>query len=78
MKLTNLPPAGSVPTWRELLNKVTRESLHFPLAVVGLILALATVPAYGGNLLNNPGFEANSGHVVAAGWTYFSPPTPPG
>jgi hypothetical protein len=78
MKLTNPPPAGSVPTWRELLNNVTRERLHFPLAVVGLILALAAVPAHGGNLLNNPGFEANSGHVVAAGWTYFSPPTPPG
>lgn len=30
------------------------------------------------NLLVNPGFEANSGHVVASGWTYFSPPPPAG
>lgn len=32
--------------------------------------------AEGGNLLVNPSFEANSGHAVATGWTYFSPPTP--
>ena len=30
--------------------------------------------ALGGNLLINPSFEANSGNVVAAGWTYFMPP----
>ena len=30
------------------------------------------------NLLANPGFEANSGHVVASGWSYFSSPPPPG
>ena len=29
------------------------------------------------NLLVNPGFEQNSGHVIPTGWTYFSPPTPP-
>src|SRR5438034_3073259 len=45
------------------------------LAFATLLLAPSSVQA--GNLLVNPSFEANSGHVVAAGWTYFSPPTPP-
>ena len=44
--------------------------------VVSLALAVGSVQA--GNLLSNPSFEANSGHVIAAGWTYFSPPPPTG
>ncbi len=49
-----------------------------------ILLALAAAlmvgarPAHASNLLVNPSFEGNSGHAVATGWTYFSPPTPPG
>ncbi len=45
-------------------------------AIAALFTGVARLSA--GNLLVNPGFEANSGHVIATGWTYFSPPTPPG
>ncbi len=45
--------------------------------VLAAALLLAGSPAQGANLLVNPGFEANSGHVVPTGWTYFSPPPPP-
>jgi hypothetical protein len=41
------------------------------------VLMLTGGQAQGANLLVNPGFEANSGHLVPAGWTYFSPPPPP-
>ena len=40
-------------------------------------LMLAGSPAHASNLLVNPGFEANSGHAIATGWTYFSAPPPP-
>ena len=33
--------------------------------------------AQASNLLVNPGFEANSGHGIPVGWTYFVPPLPP-
>jgi hypothetical protein len=44
-------------------------------AILWLLLA---VPALAGNLLVNPSFESNSGHVVPVGWTYYSPPPPSG
>ena len=50
---------------------------HFFAALAAILIATA-VAAQAGNLLINAGFEANSGHVVAAGWNYFSPPLPPG
>jgi hypothetical protein len=43
-----------------------------------VLLLLSTSPALGGNLLVNPGFESNSGHVIPVGWTYYSPPPPSG
>src|SRR5258707_968012 len=53
-----------------------------PSRLIGLIastLFLAAVTSsQGANLLVNPGFENNIGHVIPNGWTYFSPPTPPG
>ena len=52
--------------------------LILPLLVLAGILLAAATRARAGNLLVNPGFEANSGHVVAQGWTYFSPPPPAG
>ncbi len=35
---------------------------------------LAAGPAQAQNLLQNPGFEANSGQNIPTGWTYFAPP----
>ena len=32
-------------------------------------------PAQAANLLVNPGFESDSGHVIPVGWTRFAPPT---
>jgi hypothetical protein len=49
-------------------------TLHFRFLVLAAAWVLAGSPALGGNLLVNPGFEGNSGHAVATGWTYFSPP----
>ena len=51
---------------------------HFSVLALAAALVLAGSPARGGNLLVNPGFEANNGHLVATGWTYFSAPPPPG
>jgi len=53
---------------------------RFPILVPAtLTLAAAFLwcarPALGANLLVNPGFEANSGHVIPVGWTRFAPPT---
>src|SRR6516165_2665904 len=41
-------------------------------ALLGIGLAFTT-PSRAANLLVNPGFEANNGHAVPVGWTYFSP-----
>lgn len=48
--------------------------VRFLALVASLVLATGSVPA--ANILVNPGFEADNGHVVAVGWTYFSPPPP--
>lgn len=49
-------------------------------ARLGLTLAacavlLAPVPVTAANLLVNPGFEQNSGHVLPVAWTRYAPPT---
>src|ERR1035438_3892495 len=51
---------------------------NFTFYTFAVSLLMSAGQAEAGNLLINPGFEANSGHLVAAGWTYFSPPPPPG
>jgi hypothetical protein len=38
-------------------------------------LMMATLPAQAVNLLQNPSFEANSGHAIPTSWTRFAPPT---
>src|SRR5690242_14788569 len=43
-------------------------------AIVGAAM-LAAISAPAANLLVNPGFESNSGHVIPSGWTRFAPPT---
>src|SRR3954469_12389152 len=44
------------------------------LAVAAVFLVTANT-ARAANLLVNPGFELNSGHVIPSGWTRFAPPT---
>src|SRR5438093_1067009 len=58
-------------------NERKQTSTFTQLALAAALL-FALSRAQAANLLVNPSFEANSGHVVASGWTYFSPPTPPG
>jgi len=43
--------------------------------VITTTLVLFGHRAGAANLLVNPGFEANSGHVVPTGWTRYEPPT---
>ena len=54
------------------------KRINFILLILAAALIVAAPPALASNLLVNPSFEGNSGHAVATGWTYFSPPTPPG
>jgi len=62
---------------------LTRDSMVDVLPVLLLAFAIA-LPAFGSNLLINPGFEAaGNAHVAyspgvqpATGWTYYSPPEP--
>jgi len=63
---------------RNAHREIDRATLPFSLLALVVCWMLATSPAQAGNLLINPSFEAANGHVVATGWTYFSPPTPPG
>lgn len=51
---------------------------RFVTLVVAAFVWLGTSLSPAGNLLVNPGFENNIGHVIPNGWAYFSPPTPPG
>ena len=44
------------------------------LALAGTLLVGAS-RALAANLLVNPSFESNSGHVIPVGWTRFAPPT---
>ena len=67
--------------YRNSNERMTFKTLrfsHFSVLALAAALVLAGSPARGGNLLVNPGFEANNGHLVATGWTYFSAPPPPG
>ena len=52
-----------------------------PRAALGALMAAVvfwTGPAQAANVLVNPGFEDNSGHVIPNGWTRFAPPTAQG
>jgi len=50
---------------------------HVLLLGLAVTCVILVSPARAGNILVNPSFEANSGHVIPVGWAYFSPPTPP-
>jgi len=72
------PLDGSFQSYQNPHAKTKCTLLNLPLLAFAASLVLAAVPTRASNILINPGFEANSGHVLAAGWTYFSPPPPPG
>jgi hypothetical protein len=83
MKCFKNPLAGRLQFSQNPNERTKRTSLIFPLLALAAGLVLAAGPAQAVNLLVNPGFEAESGHApygttVATGWTYFSPPEPPG
>ena len=70
--------ADNSPLFRNRNGGMRFQPFTGALLALAAALGLAARPAQADNILVNPGFEANSGHVVAAGWTYFSPPPPPG
>src|ERR1039457_6398012 len=77
------PLAGRFQFSQNPNEKTKCTSFSFPLLTLAAGLVLAANPAQASNLLVNPGFESTSGHAtygttVATGWTYFSPPEPPG
>jgi len=53
----------------------TRQQLRSRWLLATAALAMAALPAMAANLLVNPSFEANSGHVLPTGWTRFAAPT---
>lgn len=55
-----------------LLSTTTSWRILHRAATGALLLIACAAPA--ANLLVNPGFEANSGHVIPVGWTRFAPP----
>src|SRR6185503_15244334 len=56
-------------------ERMAFTTLHFRFLALAAAWMLAGSPAQGGNLLVNPNFEGNSGHVIPVGWTRFEPPT---
>ncbi len=51
------------------------KTSYFTILALAAALMLANHPAQASNLLVNPSFEGNSGHVIPVGWTRFEPPT---
>jgi hypothetical protein len=67
--------AGSFQFSRHPNERTKCTSLNFPLLALVAGLVLAAGMAQAGNLLVNPGFEANNGQNIPTGWTYFAPPS---
>ncbi len=61
---------------RNLSHRKGFGVFYFALLAAGASLLLAATPVQADNLLVNPGFEQNSGHLIPAGWTRFAPPSP--
>jgi hypothetical protein len=84
MKYVKHPLTGSFQFSQNSIKKSKYTSFNLSLLALAAVWVLATSPAQAQNLLLNPGFETPpSGHAVygttvATGWTYFSPPPPPG
>ena len=75
--------ATSLWIFRNPNERTKRTTVHLSLLALVAGLVLAANPVQAENLLVNPGFESSSGHAtygttVAPGWTYYSPPEPPG
>jgi hypothetical protein len=51
------------------------RALRVALPAVAAVLLLAASPVWAANLLINPSFDQNNGHVIPVGWTRFAPPT---
>ena len=49
------------------------KRINFTFLALAAALMLAASPAHASNLLVNPGFESNFGHVIPVGWTRFAP-----
>lgn len=65
--------AGSLQFSQNPNERTKLETLNFALLTLVAGLVLAANPAQASNLLVNPGFEANSGHIIPVGWTRFAP-----
>src|SRR5262245_52144977 len=74
MKFAAILSAGVSQFSRKLDEKTKRTSAKLLLLVLALGLAFAPARVGAVNLLNNPGFEQNNGHVIPANWTRFAPP----
>ena len=68
------PPSGRA-RFAETATRSRRAGFLLALFTAALMLSAPSVRA--ANILVNPSFEANSGHVIPQGWTYFMPPPPP-
>ena len=60
--------------WCQALGKMKNSAFWTALAAAVALIPTA-VGTQAANLLVNPGFEVNSGHVTPSGWTRFAPPT---
>lgn len=65
-----------VGVMRRAVRRTGTRYLAFLVCTAGSLIVAQ--PSLAVNVLVNPGFEANDGHVVPQGWKYFSAPTPPG
>jgi len=63
------------PSSRNSNAPILLRAASLGLCALAVLFLLAASPAHGANLLVNPGFEVNSGHVVPSSWTRFAPPT---
>jgi len=60
---------------QNLKERAKHALLALPVWVLVTGLVLAACPAQALNLLQNPSFEANSGHSIPTSWTRFAPST---
>ena len=75
MKTRNLSGPDGIPSARVSHGIPSVKRSCLACLALAAAIGLATGVAQGGNILVNPGFEANSGHAVAEGWTRFAPPS---
>ena len=69
----NSAPGIGRPSWNSNQGTDSTAFNFTPLALAAALLFAAS-HTHAGNLLVNPGFEANSGHAIPVRWTRFAPP----